>query len=68
MTLEDRIEALNVTCAKVSAMFDELQALREKVRVAEAKPLVSQRLNEVGQPSVLTISWSDIEVVQPPAP
>ena len=47
MTIEDRIAALSVRSAKISAMFDELLALREKVRVAETMFLIGQRPNEV---------------------
>jgi len=43
MTIEDRIAALAVSGAKISAMFDELLALREKVRVAETMFLIGQR-------------------------
>jgi hypothetical protein len=53
MTLEDRIAALAITSASVSARFDELRVLREKVRLAEAELLVGQRPNEVGVPRVL---------------
>jgi hypothetical protein len=47
MTIEDRIAALAVRCAKISTMFEELRALREKVRVAEAVFLIGQRPNEM---------------------
>ena len=56
MTIDERIAALAATCARISALFEELLALREKVRLAETVPLISQRLNEMGQPMVLPVS------------
>jgi len=47
MTIEDRIAAFAVRSAKISAMFDELLALRAKVRAAETVFLIGQRPNEV---------------------
>ena len=47
MTIEDRIAALAVRCARISAMCDELRALREKVRMAETVSLIGQRPYEM---------------------